>query len=299
MCVRDSIRGLPTAIGLLLLFTVPVTAEVVFYLERHGSADDTGHADFCLAVGDYAEQDFEDPLLGPDFTKLPALPIGDVQLALSSAFPDGTPFEAFVFSSAEFDVEGRIHNRTMVAATSLTLTPPATHDLLAFGAWIFDDGSLQDSGYLFEVTETDGGVWQVILENEIPPTGYGHEIEGFVGVVSNVGISQIVIMAIDPATGELLPDIMEIDHVKAVTVAAAIEEEDDGKKRHKEYRKGRHPRKHARKHGKSHPSKHESSGRRDDDDQSMKKGPDGESHRAKRNNDSKAHRRRPRPAGAD
>jgi hypothetical protein len=277
MNAKTLLRSVAVVSVLVLPVTVPVSAEVVFFVEGHGSPEASGHADFCQAVGDAAEQDFEDPALGQDFTVLPSLPIGDMELQLDCVLFDGTPFPPFLFTSPEFDVEGRVYHRALVVGTSMTIEPPAGQSLVAFGTWIFDDGGVLDSAYIAEVTETDGSVWEVILENDIPHNPYGHEIEGFVGVVSDVGISQITITSIDPETGETHPDGFEIDHVKAVAAALPPEEEedDDDECRHRCHKRkchgkkacrrchGKHACKHARRHKHHHSHKSHSSGHAD------------------------------------
>jgi len=249
MNARILLRGVAVVSVLVLPVAVPVSAEVVFFVEGHGAPEASGHADFRQAVGDSAEQDFEDPALGEDFTVLPSLPIGDLELQLDCVLFDGTPFPPFLFSSIEFDVEGRVYSRALVVGTSMTIRPPAGQSLGAFGTWIFDDGGVLDSAYLAEVTETDGSVWEVILENDIPHNPYGHEIEGFIGVVSDVGIRQITITSIDPETGEAHPDGFEIDHVMAVAMDLPPEEEED-ECRHRHHKKRCHgPKANERAHG--------------------------------------------------
>ncbi len=237
----------------VLLVAVPTLGEVVFFVEGHGSSEDSGHADFHEAAGLPAEQDFEDPLLGQDFTVQESLPVGELDLQLDCSLFDGTPFPPFLFSSPEFDVEGRVHGRALVVGTSLTVTTPADQELRGFGTWIFDDGGVLDSAYFVQVTETDGSVWEVILENENPLNVYRHEIEGFIGVLSDVGISQITITSIDPVTGEAHPDGFEIDHVLAVGVVLPPDDEDDGdrchRRRHGRRSHGHHCRHRGRGHG--------------------------------------------------
>lgn len=216
MHARALLGGVAVAGILVLCSTAPALGEVVFYVDRHGSPDDSAHAAFCDAIGLPLEQDFEDPALGPDMTVLSSLPIGYLDLQLNCTLFDDTPLPPYLFSSPEFDVEGRFQGRALVVGTRLLVTVPQNQDVRAFGTWIFDDGRALDSAYLAQVTEIDGSVWAVLLENEIPLNVYGHEIEGFIGVFSDIGIRQVTITSVDPATGEAQPDGFEIDQVMAV-----------------------------------------------------------------------------------
>ncbi len=227
MCRADAFtRPLETAIIILLLAT-PASADVTFFLQREGSPDDNGRALFIEAIGDYAEQDFEDPALGADGARLSTIPVGDFQLEIYASLSDGTPYYPFLFSSSEFDVEGKLYHLALVCGSTSTLTLQPDQLLGAFGAWIFDDGNRLDSAYLIEVTELDGNTQQAVLENEIPLNDYNFEIEGFFGVVSDVGIAELSITAIDPATGQIHLDVFEIDHLMVAGLPVIDEGDDD------------------------------------------------------------------------
>ncbi len=188
-------------------------AEVSFYLHRHGTATDTAHAEFFAAMNDPYEEDFEDPDMIPDETEVPMLTFGPHALHFQSEW-DG-PYVPMVGYSPAFNVPGRVFNNVLVAGYELTITPGDDADLRALGMWIFDDRRARDSAYLIEVVEVSGMVWTAVLENEIPRNSNGHEIEGFAGVLSDVGIASMRIVAVDPVT--LMPhaDFFEVDHVLA------------------------------------------------------------------------------------
>jgi hypothetical protein len=216
---RTKARQLRIALTVIVIIGSVASAaqgEVTFYIQRERSPDDHGLELFVQhvveQVGSYAEQDFEDPALGPMYSAVPTLPVGDFVLQLST-ISFGEPSVPWLFTSGSFNAEGRINSVALVSGSSLIITPSPDQLVLAIGTWIFDDYRQVDSVFLAQVTELNGDTWQVILENEIDATN-AHEIEGFVGAVSDVGFAQMTITAVDPQTGEPHDDVFEIDHLK-------------------------------------------------------------------------------------
>jgi hypothetical protein len=216
---RTKARQLRIALAVMVIFGSVASAaqgEVTFYIQRERSLDDHGEELFVQhvleQVGSYAEQDFEDPALGSESTALPTLPVGDFVLQLST-ISFGQPSTPWLFTIGDINAEGRINSVVLVSGSSLTITPSPDQLVLAIGAWIFDDYREVDSVFLAQVTELNGDTWQVILENEIDATN-AHEIEGFVGAVSDIGFAEMKITAVDPQTGEPHDDVFEIDYLK-------------------------------------------------------------------------------------
>lgn len=216
----DSQRSFPIAVivaaVLLVAGTIPSFAEVTFYLQREGSPGDTGLALFQAAAPGYVVQDFEDPALGGDGTYVTSIPVGPYQFALETILLNGTPYVPSVGYSIEFDHPDQMYLLALATTTNLTLTPSGgERGLMAFGTWIFDDGKAMDSAYLMTVTESNGRVWQAVLVNDAPLDIYRHELEGFIGAVSNVGIVAVRIDAVSPTTGLAQSDSFELDHMVA------------------------------------------------------------------------------------
>ncbi|MBN2563023.1 MAG: hypothetical protein JXQ75_19030 [Phycisphaerae bacterium] len=164
------------------------------------------------AVDTCSVQDFENTEQIPEETPISTLGVGGFKVEVLCAC-GSTPFEPYTAASPEFNAEGKIYNLVLIAGTSMTLMPHPEQVVGALGTWIFDDGGALDSAYLVRVTELDGKIWQAVLENEIPLGAHNHEIEGFIGAVSDVGIAELTVTAIDPDTGEAHADSFEIDHL--------------------------------------------------------------------------------------
>jgi hypothetical protein len=80
------------------------------------------------------------------------------------------------------------------------------------GAWLYDDGSTSPQSFVLEVTEVGGGVYtSPVLESG---NGNAHFVEGFLGVVSAVGITEARFRVIDPATGLPVTRGFELDHLQ-------------------------------------------------------------------------------------
>lgn len=203
----------------LICLASPLSAEVTFFIQREGSPADDGRQLFIATAPDYAEQDFEDPALAPDGSSMPVVQVGEFEFGLTSGYANGTPLVPIIGYSPEFTAPGKIYSIALVAGSFLTLTPTAGLPIGAVGAWIFDDGGALDSVYLVTVWEADGSVSQAVLANEIRLDCHNHEIEGFIGAVSSVGITSVTIMAVNPETLELHLDSLEIDHLMVAPLA--------------------------------------------------------------------------------
>lgn len=209
---------------LLIVLAAPAPADVSFYFQREGSPDDDGEVLFGEHASDVIVQDFEDPELGPDGAEMSTVPVGDMQLNLTAVCPDGEPFVPFKAYVSDFYFEYKLYATALISFSSLTFRPHLSHQIdprrrmLAIGAWIYDDGGALDSAYQIDVIELDGNAWQAVLENEIPLDSRHHEIEGFFGVISDVGIAQVTITAIDPETGQVNPDTFEVDYLRFAEV---------------------------------------------------------------------------------
>ncbi len=199
---------LPALAFVLLAVGGPPGVEV--FVERHGSTD-TGAALFVEQAGQVVVEDFDDPdRFDPD-TPVRVLQMGSVELSVESEW-NGS-YTPVVFSSTEFEFENRFSGQALVVGTRLTLTADRGQIPRAIGFWVFDDDRAQDSAYRIEILECSGDAWVLVLENDIDLNENLHELEGFVGVVSDVGIARMTITAIDPETGEPNGDLFEIDNV--------------------------------------------------------------------------------------
>lgn len=205
--------------------TSPSNADVTFFIQREGSPGDNGLALFVQAAGTIREQDFE----GPEFA--PGVEVGDLSFnhtRFRLTRPQEAPLLPYIFSSEEFDAPGRFFGQGLVCGAGLRITTRRGRSPRGLGMWVFDDMRAFDSAYLIEVTENNGATWQAVLENQIAQSSRGHEIEGFVGAVSNRGIRSMTITSIDPASGTAQPDIFEIDHLLVAGVPPFHNTGDDG-----------------------------------------------------------------------
>lgn len=200
-------------------------ADVTFFIQREGSPDDNGLALFIQAVGAFQEQDFEGPEFAPDGVEVRKLRFGRTKIKL--ARPQERPLLPFTFSSGEFDAPGRFFGRALVCGIALRITAHGRKFPRGLGMWIFDDLRALDSAYLIEVTEKNGARWQAVLENQIELSARGHEIEGFIGAVSDQGIRAMTITPIDPLTGMAQPDVFEIDHLLVAAAPHSHDDDDD------------------------------------------------------------------------
>lgn len=216
-------QGCPAAVGTIIgvwftLFLACGTAfaEVTFFIQREGSPEDDGVALFVAAGGDVSVQDFEDPALGGDGAQLPGISVGD--LALSWDCNCNGPFVPLLGVSSAFSAPNKIYRVALVSCGTLTISPSQETPVAALGLWIFDDGRAADSAYLVQVLELDGSYWQATLVNVIPLNSRGHEIEGFIGAVSSVGIASFTIVPVNPEAGLFQMDTFEIDHLMAAAL---------------------------------------------------------------------------------
>jgi hypothetical protein len=206
----------PAVLAVLALATLtsvvaPTPAAVTFYTQREGSPEDNGHAAFLLALPQHHEEDFEAPEIAMPDGSVPQLIYDDLDLQLTGDWSGA--FVPCLAYSPEFVMEGKMFDLALLPGFSLTVTPAEDQAIGGFGLWLFDDGRAYDAAYRMTVVETDGTVSESVLENAIPRDAKGHELEGFIAVVSDLGIASITVAAIDPQTGEPIPDVFEADHI--------------------------------------------------------------------------------------
>lgn len=188
----------------------PCLAGVTFFVQREGCPEDNGHALFVQSLPGYEGVDFEDPDLGPLGASVSQLVLTHSTLLLAGVWGDA--YVPCILYSPEFIMAGKMYNRTLLPGFALSITPEGDQPIGAFGLWLFDDGRAYDAAYLFTVVEADGAVSGAVLENTIPRDAKGHELEGFIAAVSDIGIVSVSIAAIDPQTGVSIPDVFETDH---------------------------------------------------------------------------------------
>ncbi len=195
----------------LLVSTVPAFGAPRVFFQRHGSPEDSGYMDFLQTAPDAVVEDFEDPNFFKVGTEVPVLTVAGAKIYLESEW--NGPYVPQVFASSEFEYPGEFFNQALIGGTKLRLTADPGDAPRAIGVWVFDDNSAYDSVYRIRIAECNGRGDEVILANETEFTVYGHELEGFVGAVSEVGICSFSITAIDPVTELPHGDIFEIDHL--------------------------------------------------------------------------------------
>lgn len=205
-------QTLRLAVAVTAWLAPAASANVSFFIERFGSTDN-GEARFLAAAGTVQAEGFEDPIRFPEGAAVPILPFGGISLALDGVSTGG-PFVPVVFFSEEFAFPGRFFGKALVSGTHLVLSAGGGEVPRAIGLWIFDDDNGLDSAYSITVEECDGSIATANLENQIPLNPFGHELEGFVGAVSAVGIASLTITAIDPVTRLPNGDLFEIDELR-------------------------------------------------------------------------------------
>ncbi|MCZ6684106.1 MAG: hypothetical protein O7B26_13075 [Planctomycetota bacterium] len=201
----------------LLVSTVPAFGAPRVFLQRHGSPEDNGYMDFVQTAPDAVVEDFEDPSFFTVGAEVHVLTGAGTKIYLESEW--NGPYVPQVFASSEFEYPGQFYNQALIGGTELRLIADPGDAPRAIGLWIFDDNSAFDSVYRIRIAECNGRGDEVILANETEFTVYGHELEGFVGAVSEVGICSFSITAIDPVTELPHGDIFEIDHLMVESFA--------------------------------------------------------------------------------
>lgn len=203
----------------------PAGAEVTFFLQPEQSGLD-GEARYLEAIalgkhlGSYALVDFDDLDAYPRDSEVHALWADDVfcrlqaDIAGSILAPTGHT-GPYIFNPSGYYVwPGRAFFSTLVMGDRMTLLFDEDHPRAgAVGFWIFDDQRSLDSIYRVDVLETCGGQATTFLANDIPRDADGYEIEGFVGIVSDVGIRRVVVTPVDPVSRVPHSDIFEIDYL--------------------------------------------------------------------------------------
>lgn len=211
MIESTSARFRVPVVATLLASAIPAFGEPLVFLQRQGSPDDNGYMDFVESAPGAVLEDFEDPSLFAEGTAVAALTGAGIKVDLEGEW--NGPYVPEVFASSEFNYPEAFYNQALIGGTELRLVADRSDPARAVGVWIFDDNSSYDSVYLIRIAECGGGGDSVVLANETEFTAFGHELEGFVGAVSDVGICVFSITAIDPVTGLPNGDLFEIDHV--------------------------------------------------------------------------------------
>jgi len=192
------------------------TEPFTIYLESFGG-ESTGNDDFLAAIaaherlGTHETLLFDDLDVWPANEQVPAVTADSVQVAVLTQTAKGGPF---IFHPATFfQWEDQVFGGALVAGSGARVAPlRAGAAAGAIGFWIFDDGNLRDSIYYITVTDVCGNVVDAVVENDTPRVS-GYEVEGFFGVISQYGIAEVVITALNSATGEPWADPFELDYL--------------------------------------------------------------------------------------
>lgn len=94
------------------------------------------------------------------------------------------------------------------------------------GAWSFDDNAEVENGLSLTITEIDGTEHvSPVLDSG---NGFTHRIDGYLGVVSDIGITRAVFDNVD-LSGAAPPDCcLIIDHLQVATVTTPSDDDGDG-----------------------------------------------------------------------
>ena len=94
------------------------------------------------------------------------------------------------------------------------------------GAWNFDDGMAVENGLSMTVVEADGTMTTAPLLDT--GNGLGHRIEGFVGAVSDIGITEVYFDNIDLGGGGPPECCLILDHLQIASAATPSDDDGDG-----------------------------------------------------------------------
>ncbi|MFQ5502898.1 MAG: hypothetical protein ACE5EQ_11465 [Phycisphaerae bacterium] len=213
-----------TAVIVLIDISRAASADISFFLQPEGTGQD-GEAHYLNTIatnhhlGSYELIDFDDLSAFPVESEVHALEVDSVEFHLgaslaTSILAGNGHTGPYIFNPHGFYIwEGKAFMSTLVMGDQATLEFDSDDDRAgAVGFWIFDDQRSLDSVYRIDVMERCGQQATTILANDMPPNIEDvYEIEGFVGIISDVGIRRIVVTPLDPWS--LLPqsDIFEID----------------------------------------------------------------------------------------
>lgn len=189
------------------------------YPNSYPGSSGTNDGAWQAAVGPFAEWDFDGTTPGQHVAAVAAGPIYANAYVGNPGSTAGNP-EVFAGSwggAANGSMYGTVYgnallNRDQQNAVYSDIVFQFALATTGVGAWLYDDGSASPQSFVLEVTEVGGGVYtSAVLESG---NGNAHFVEGFLGVVSAVGIMEARFRAIDPATG--LPERhgFELDHLQ-------------------------------------------------------------------------------------
>jgi hypothetical protein len=211
---------------LIVLFTVMATASSALavptffvYPNSYPGSSGTNDTAWQTAVGPFAEWDFDGSTPGSHVIAVAAGPIYANAYVGNPGSTAGNPqvFAGSWGGAANGSMYGTVYqnallNRNQSGAFFSDMVFQFAVASTGVGAWLYDDGSTSPQSFVLEVTEVGGGVYtSPVLESG---NGNAHFVEGFLGVVSAVGITEARFRVIDPATGLPVTRGFELDHLQ-------------------------------------------------------------------------------------
>lgn len=172
------------------------------------------------AVGSFTELDFDLPV--PPGSAFSGIVTSDLRIDATLGGlggESGNP-EFFIGSwggPANGSVYGTVYDQALLNSDAVnyhsdfvfTFSKPVT----GVGAWLYDDGGSTLESMVLQVTEAGGaGSTSALLESG---NGYAHFVEGFLGVTSDVGITEarfIVVQDVGVVVGQPVQRPFELDH---------------------------------------------------------------------------------------
>ncbi len=211
---------------LIVFFTVMAAASSAVatptffvYPNSYPGSSGTNDAAWQTVVGSFAEWDFDSSTPGSHVLAVAAGPIYANAYVGNPGSTAGNP-EVYAGSwggAANGSMYGTVYqnallNRNQQNAVYSDIVFQFAVASTGIGAWLYDDNSAFQQSFVLEVTEVGGAVYtSPVLESG---NGYAHFVEGFLGVVSAVGITEARFRAIDPATGLAVRHGFELDHLE-------------------------------------------------------------------------------------
>jgi len=227
-------RGPPAVAAVLLAAAFALMlpgqawATSVFYYGVGSS--NTGDDAWNAAVGSFTAFNFD---AIPAGTNLSSLTAGSVTVGLGLA-GNGTAGTVEVYHSTAFAgaggvsdtvYDGAILNRS-AAKSYPRMTFTFSSPVKGFGAWVFDNNAASRESFELVVTDASGTVTSLVLESHpSPEADLNHSVEGFLGAISNTGITSAYIVMLDRDTlVEPTNRYFEVDNVK---VGPALQAQSD------------------------------------------------------------------------
>jgi hypothetical protein len=189
------------------------------YPNSYPGSSGTNDAAWQTAVGPFAEWDFDGDTPGDHVAAVAA---GPASASIYVGNPGSTAGNPEVFAgswggAANGSMYGTVYqnallNRNQQGAFYSDLVFQFAVASTGIGAWLYDDNSASPQSFVLEVTEVGGAVYtSPVLESG---NGNAHFVEGFLGVVSTVGITEARFRVIDPTTGLPTTRGFELDHLQ-------------------------------------------------------------------------------------